>query len=301
MKIRLGPSGIHFFDRRTGLNVLFDETRPTENQWSKAPRQVSIALTNACDLHCPYCYAPKFPRTLSFELLTCWLSELDESGCIGVGFGGGEPTLYKMFAEACRYVQQNTAMACTFTTHAHRLNEPLLQRLQGNVNFVRISMDGVGDVYERLRGRSFPLLLERIKMARSLSQFGINIVINADTIPCIDAVAVLAADLGACEMLLLPEQAVHGREGISQDALLRLQAWIGSYAGMVPLTISESGAEGIPICNPLPEEKGLRAYAHIDASGYLKPSSYSRDGIAIETNGVIGALAKMQDDWRGQA
>ena len=95
MKMRAGPAGIHVFDRATGTNVLIDEARVPPAMWSKAPRTVSVALTNACDLRCPYCYAPKDGGNLDIGLLAGWLVELDRHGCLGVGFGGGEPTLYK--------------------------------------------------------------------------------------------------------------------------------------------------------------------------------------------------------------
>ncbi|MDP1255127.1 hypothetical protein Q6306_26160, partial [Klebsiella pneumoniae] len=45
MKSRIGPNGVHFFDRNTGLNVLLDEFCPHQTVWSKSPRQVSVALT----------------------------------------------------------------------------------------------------------------------------------------------------------------------------------------------------------------------------------------------------------------
>ena len=63
MKIRKGPDGIHFFDRVSGTNLLLDELIPPPETWSKSPRQVSIALTNRCDLTCPHCYAPKTKAT----------------------------------------------------------------------------------------------------------------------------------------------------------------------------------------------------------------------------------------------
>ena len=87
MKLRTGPDGIYAFDRRTGLNILFDEIKVPMDAWASAPRQVSIALTNACDLACPYCYAPKFRAALDFESIGQWLVELDTNGCVGIGFG----------------------------------------------------------------------------------------------------------------------------------------------------------------------------------------------------------------------
>jgi hypothetical protein len=39
--------------------------------------QVSVALTNACDLSCEFCYAPKVPATLPADRVDRWLAELD--------------------------------------------------------------------------------------------------------------------------------------------------------------------------------------------------------------------------------
>ncbi len=265
--------------------------------WAVAPRQVSVALTNACDLACPHCYAPKNPATLDFERLVSWLDELDANGCLGVGFGGGEPTLYRRFAELCRYTAQNTGLAVTFTTHAHHLTDALVAALAGSVHFARVSMDGVGATYETLRGRPFAALRRRFQTVSTLAPFGINFVVNARTLPDLDAATMLAAEVGAAEFLLLPEQPVLGSSGIDERTVRALHRWVSFYRGTVPLTVSEAGAEGLPICDPLSSETGLRAYAHIDASGVLKRSSYESDGVSIGADGVIQALNVLQSHY----
>src|SRR5271154_6506955 len=88
-RIRPGPDGLHFFWRETGLNILLDEVRVPARLWSNAPRHISVALTNACDLSCDFCYAPKLSASLDVERVFAWLLELDANGCLGVGFGGG--------------------------------------------------------------------------------------------------------------------------------------------------------------------------------------------------------------------
>ena len=115
MKSRAGPNGVHLFDRRSGLNILLDELQSDEGEWAKAPRQVSVALTNVCDLHCAYCYAPKHKASLREDDVVTWLKEIDGAGCLGVGFGGGEPTLHPGFSEICRRVAEETQLAVTFT------------------------------------------------------------------------------------------------------------------------------------------------------------------------------------------
>jgi hypothetical protein len=69
LKVRTDASGIHMFNRTTGLNVLLDELG-APGLVDSAPRQVSVALTNACDLACPHCHAPKNPAALNFKRLS---------------------------------------------------------------------------------------------------------------------------------------------------------------------------------------------------------------------------------------
>lgn len=298
MKRRLGPDGHHFFDRHTGINVLMDEVRPAEKAWSRAPRQVSIALTNVCDLHCGYCYAPKSRDSLTADQVLAWLVELDEAGCLAVGFGGGEPTLHPQFAEICRRAAQETRLAVTFTTHGHRITDHLLDSLAGSANFVRVSVDGVGRTYESHRGRRYDDLVARLCGLARVLPFGINVVVNDRTIGELDALAELAHRFKATELLLLPQQATAAvGAGVSQEMAARLEQWVRSYVGSVRLAISEAGADGLPTCDPLPGEKELRAYAHIDASGMLRASSYASAAIPIDEAGVMDALDRLQNTF----
>ena len=293
-KIRAGPAGLHFFDRSTGVNILVDEIKPPPEIWSTAPRQVSIALTNACDLECAHCYAPKRPATLAFEQLTVWLAELDANGCIGVGFGGGEPTLYPRLAELCSFATKETNLAVTMTTHAHHLDDQMLRELSGNLNFIRVSMDGVGATYEAIRGKSFNTLVDRIKALSRLMPFGINFLVNSNTINDLHSATELAAKLGASEFLLLPEVPVRDRKGIDDETAVKFHKWVNEYRGSVPLSVSQIGADGLPTCDPLGFETGLAAFAHIGASGFLKRTSFDSVGTRIGVGGVLAALNSLK-------
>lgn len=293
MKARAGPDGVHIFNRATGVNILLDEISVAESSWSRAPRQVSIALTNACDLKCPHCYAPKHAATLRADKIEGWLAELDNEGCLGIGFGGGEPTLHRDFARLCKFAMQQTGLAVTFTTHAHHIDDRLASTLAGNVNFVRVSMDGVGETYEMLRGKSFRDLRSRLKNVRALAPFGINFVVNRSTFGDIDKAIAVAAEMGASEFLLLPEQKTAHSNGIDKNTLHQLQSWTTSCRTPLQLAVSQVNACGFPTCDPLVKENGLRSYAHIDASGTLKQSSFDRAGVRIETS-FFEALGLLQ-------
>lgn len=293
MKIRLGPDGMHVFDRQTGLNVLFDEVELPERAWSAAPRQVSLAVTNACDLACSYCYAPKHHAVLAKSDLLSWMDELDQAGALGVGFGGGEPTLYRHLPEVCAHAAENTDLAVTMTTHGLRWNAELISRLRGTVNFVRVSVDGVGSTYERLRGRSFPQLCAALDAIAGDFQWGMNTVINPDTVGDLDAIVALAEEHGASELLLLPEQPTAGTTGASEGTLRVLQNWVGAYTGPVPLATSAEAELDIPTADAIPREVGLRSYAHIDANGTARKSSYAPNGVRIGEDGLIAALEQL--------
>jgi sulfatase maturation enzyme AslB (radical SAM superfamily) len=297
LKIRGGPSGVHLFNRATGLNVLCDEVRVPHAMWASAPKQISVALTNRCDLSCRYCYAPKSRASLDIRSLMGWLCDFDSNGCLGVGFGGGEPTLYGHFVEVCQRVSRETKLAVTFTTHGHRIDRALIVALKGSVHFVRVSVDGTGRTYEKMRGRSFQALRSRIELLRALAPLGINFVVNANTWPDLDAAVDLAIEFGAAEFLLLPERPVNNKGGIDPVTRRSLRKWIGAYGGQVPLTISQSDAETSPYPT-FANEEGLRAYAHIDASGVLKRFSYDSCGVSIDSEGVMGALHQLRAIYR---
>ncbi|WP_218924456.1 radical SAM protein [Streptomyces sp. st140] len=294
VKRRVGPDGLHLFDRRTGLNVLLDEVDVPQAQWARAPRQVSIALTNACDLECPFCYAPKTAAVLDAARLCAWIDELDAEGCLGVGFGGGEPSLYRRLPQVCRHAAERTGLAVTMTTHAHRFTPQLVDALAGTVNFVRISVDGVGTTYETLRNRPFAELVQQLARIGEAFRFGINCVVNASTLPDLDAVADLAASTGAAELLLLPERPARGRLGSSPHIVTALHQWIAAYRGPIVLTLAEGDTGSLPTAQPLPGETGLRAYAHIDAAGTLRRTSYHQAGERVDDRGVIAALDRLQ-------
>ncbi|MEO2091826.1 MAG: radical SAM protein, partial [Gemmataceae bacterium] len=228
-----------------------------------------------------------------------WLVELDTNGCLGVGFGGGEPTLHPDFPALCQFAAAETGLAVTFTTHAHRLDEPMVETLAGSVHFVRVSVDGVGRTYERLRGRPYSTLRERLVLVRRLARFGLNVVVNRQTFPDLDALADLALEFGATEVLLLPQQPVAGLGGIDPATRDALQGWVDAYVGPIPLTVSVAGSAGLPVCDPVEKEGGLRAYTHIDAEGKLKCSSFDPSGVAVGEASLMTAVETLRTRTEG--
>lgn len=241
-----------------------------------------MALTNTCELRCAYCYAPKNAASLDVKQVLQWAVDLDGAGCLGVGFGGGEPTAHPQFAELCAEIAGSTSLAVTFTTHGHRVTHRLADALRGSVHFVRLSVDGVGATYERLRGRSFEALRHAALLLRSFAPIGINAVVNSDTVAELDDLVAFAADVGAEELLLLPEQPTARSTGISDYDSSKLVSWVRAARPPVRLAISRSGLEAcFPTAEPFQGENPLEAHMHVDASAVLRPDAYSSRGIPI--------------------
>lgn len=283
MKVRVSEAGVHLFDRVSGLNVLLDEVDVPAQRFSIAPRYLSVALTNACELRCAYCYAPKGPAVLNVERVVAWAADLDDAGCLGMGFGGGEPTAHPQFAQLCTQIAESTSMAVTFTTHGHRITPGLTDSLRGAVHFARLSVDGVGATYERLRRRPFAAVRDAASLLRSVAPIGINAVVNGDTIDDLDDLAGFAAAVGASELLLLPEQPTATTPGISDADAGRLVRWVRGTRPPLRLAISRSGLEAlVPAVEPVPGERPLDAHMHVDATGILRPHAFALEGTSID-------------------
>jgi MoaA/NifB/PqqE/SkfB family radical SAM enzyme len=104
VKCRRESRGLHFYDRITGIHVLLDECPLPKEKCHTAPAVVSIALTNACELDCDFCYAPKTHHSLNPKDVIQWCRQLDSAGTLEIAFGGGEPTLYRDLAYICRTI-----------------------------------------------------------------------------------------------------------------------------------------------------------------------------------------------------
>jgi MoaA/NifB/PqqE/SkfB family radical SAM enzyme len=299
MKIRFGYAGAHIFDRATGLNVLMDEVDVPPSDWSVAPRYMSFALTNACELACSYCYASKAPAKLPSERVRRWAGALDAKGCFGIGFGGGEPTLYPGFATLCRDLHNDTRLAITMTTHGHRFSGTLVDQLAGNVDFIRLSMDGMDAIYEQSRGRPFTQFREKMALVRVTARFGINYVVNDDTIAELPRAADFVFDNGAEELLLLPQLTTDGKLSLRHDTLDRLSAWAREHHQRCRLATSSHGGHHIDAPMLMTADPRFESFdfMHVDAFGTLKFSAFQQRGRPLKVgDDIVKCIQEMRTD-----
>ena len=281
MQYRYTKQGVHLFDRRSGTNILMDEFSCSDKILSVAPANVSIALTNKCNRSCKHCFAPKSDALLECTDVCSWIDDLNENGCLGVGFGGGEPLLYPHIENVCLHVHEKTLMACTLTTNGDFIDDCSAAWMRRYVNFVRISTNGDAINYSRVEN-----------LAKDIP-IGINYLLNERTFPDLWDAIKCCTDAGVKEFLLLPQMETDSCSGVGKDFLSMVDDWLMSKTLPLRVTMSAFSSDGMKSIVPIPGDVGVRQYLHISAEGVLKTSSVAKSGVQIGKGSLIQAIKKV--------
>lgn len=280
MKVRKEVSGLHYFDRETGIHILFDEIKIPQNELSKSPRIVSIALTNICDLKCHFCYAPKNRDNLDIEQLKELCKQLDILGTLEITFGGGEPTLYPNFIELCQWIWQNTSLGISFTTHGHKIDCEFIDKIQGNVSMIRFSIDGIEPRYSEIRGKKLDDLLQKISFVKNKIPFGINCVVSKDKTNELEEVIKLAIGIGAENILIIPEHE-QGEFNLTQSDWFNIDRIMNEYINKIEILITHEASRFIYSRTLEIAHETEFLFLHISADKKMKINSYDTNGIDI--------------------
>ncbi len=304
MKIRYEDMGILLFDRNNGLNILIDEYKVTTQEQTNSPRYVSIALTNDCNLSCSHCFVDHGDNYFDFEFLCNIALILDKIDCFGIGLGGGEPFLYPKISEICGFLHSETKLAVTITTNGILIQKTMSTWITKNVNFIRLSMDGLHKNYEFLRGIPFKIFLEKLGIVKNCVRFGLNILVNDLTVDELDDIAEFSEKNKSSEILLLPEINRQGNLAMKGKSIEKMNCWIESNYKLLPLSISINAAQIInspilPIQNNLlpnnPEE-----FVHINSQKILKTSAFDKYGYLLKKpEDIIPGLEYLKLNLKG--
>lgn len=281
MRVRYENRGVHIYDRITGTHVLMDEIITPSEKIHIGPRVMSIALTNLCDSHCYFCYAPKTLDSLKPEYVYDLCQAMDTIGVLEVAFGGGEPTLYPDLSNLCKDIWNSTNLGISITTNGNNLTRKLIDDFVGNISIVRFSIDAMEPLYSQIRGHSISGIVDRISYIKNKIPFGINSVINNNTIGHLDAILKFAINYGAENILLLP-QIENSKFVLSETDWTKLEKWINQNWREFPLEIS-SLARPFLNCPFLfnSEYEPRLCYWHISADRKIRETSYYGSGTAI--------------------
>ena len=139
---------------------------------SEYPQLVDLELASVCNLKCPMCYtiSPEFRKKVNTKLMDFELFKkvIDEIGgkvpALRLSLRG-EATLHKQFIECIAYAKQSGIKEVSTLTHGGKLTPEFFKKMvDAGIDWVTISIDGVGETYEKIRGPiKFNEILEIVK------------------------------------------------------------------------------------------------------------------------------------------
>ena len=114
-------------------------------------------ITRRCNLFCMHCYADSHDRAYPGELTTAegraLVDDLAEFGAPTVIFSGGEPLIRPDVFELAAYARER-GLRAVLSTNGTLITEEVARRIrQAGFAYVGISLDGIGPLHDKIRGK----------------------------------------------------------------------------------------------------------------------------------------------------
>ena len=155
------------FQRKMGAGWE-DEYKEYRRLWEELPRKsevreypllVDLELSSVCNLKCPMCYTitPEFKKKVTKGFMDFGLFKKIINEVAGKVYSirlslRGEPTLHKNFIDSIKYAKENGIHEVSSLTNGSKLNIEFFKEMaNAGLDWLTISIDGIGDEYEKIR------------------------------------------------------------------------------------------------------------------------------------------------------
>ena len=138
---------------------------------SDYPLLVDLELASVCNLRCPMCYTTTRhfkehvnTKLMDFDLFQKVIDEIaGKVPALRLSLRG-EATLHPKFIQCITYAKQHGITEVSTLTHGGRLTPAFVEKIvDAGLDWITISVDGVGETYERIRKPiKFAELLENV-------------------------------------------------------------------------------------------------------------------------------------------
>ncbi|MCA9837796.1 MAG: radical SAM protein [Trueperaceae bacterium] len=267
-------------------------------------KRIVIELTNRCNLACQHCFSGRHGGNddLSLDLLEKVFGEAKRLGFEHLTFTGGDPTVYRYFAELLAKVAEYNYRFSFVTngynfTASHKKILPYLDWLEQ----ITFSLDGATEEsHGALRGKhSFRQVIAAMKLAKSLDiPFSNNMVVTRHNYLELRDLAELVYSLGSKglrfgHLMHSPLTTAKGWD-LSLDERQQVEANIwqlqADYAQKLPIAMAPGfSTEQLFPCAPLNMME-----VNIDAHGNISKCCHlSSHGPIASQDDVVGNLATM--------
>ncbi|MFT3991428.1 MAG: radical SAM protein, partial [Luteolibacter sp.] len=114
-------------------------------------------ITRTCNLRCVHCYSDsagaKYPGELNWEQMRGVVRDLSNYQIPSLLLSGGEPMIHPRFFDLVQLAGEN-GLKLTISTNGTLITPEKAAALKAaNVAYVGISLDGIGEIHDRFRGK----------------------------------------------------------------------------------------------------------------------------------------------------
>jgi sulfatase maturation enzyme AslB (radical SAM superfamily) len=123
-----------------------------------SPFFVIVSITQNCNLNCNFCYNTEYmkkyyPSEMSTNKVKKIIDQLAASGCLGIGFNGGEPTLREDIGSLISYAKAKDLIPL-IETNAVLIDQSYANQVkQTGLCYAQVSLDGRLDRHDDLHGK----------------------------------------------------------------------------------------------------------------------------------------------------
>ncbi|GAA5507265.1 radical SAM protein [Novipirellula caenicola] len=264
--------------------------------------RIVIELTNRCNLSCQHCFSGRHGGNtdLPLAILDHVLAEAGLLGFDFIAFTGGDPTVYRHFADAlARTSQAGFQFGMVTNGQNFKMVYPVLLEHRDHLNVVTFSVDGATESsHDKLRGKNS---FRRVMQAASICMFkdipfSINMVVTRNNQHEVAELAELAAHLGSRgvrfgHLMHSPITTADGQD-LSSEERKRVEAEIADLQRNSAIAIAMGPGyftDSLFPCAPLQMQE-----VNVDCHGNLtKCCHLSGHGSPKTQRDVIGNLAEI--------
>lgn len=150
---------------------------------------VSFDVTTKCNMNCSHCRTVHIEEDLSTSDIFLIIDKLSKLKPKFIALTGGEPFMRKDLSQIIKKIKEYD-ICVQVNTNALLIEENSFKEMAHDIDFIQISLDGIGEVHESYRGRgSFKQTLEQINMISKYSKVIINTVVSKVNLDLLDEMA----------------------------------------------------------------------------------------------------------------
>ena len=223
------------------------------------------------------CYVSRNGRLWDRTALLALCEGLDRWGVLELALAGGEPFAYPDLLSLLTDLADRTGLAVHLTTNGLLVPEDFAARAQGQVQQVRVSVDGLGEVYEDLRGADFARVENGLRRLRGL-YLALNCLVTDRTAAQLPDYFAFAARHEVRDVLLLrPYGPAAGLLSAKPLPAVRRAVVRALEAGFRVQVACQFHDLGLPTLFPVLPCRSGREFIYIGSDGRARAASTARE------------------------